>query len=923
MSVATITPEQRRWATRFLGYIGGGVKHEEGEVDFSILPSDDEEGEGDTKGYGAGLTAKSIALDERDFPAGLKDAVDLSKPAKMLSVAEWEEVATARKPSTDQVTAFLAGKDAIVNKLNDWGPQRDTLEKHERALIKLKAAIDGNAPNCDLRPDFNETVLKANFATKFGQLAPPYLTAKGEMDKIRKEAAKCLPVLDAPENNPERAKVGESLKKFDDLDKANPTPRDPEKNKEYIAKKAQLLFELQGTIFEWNNRRTSQNLPPSAEAVAMADVVQRVHQEVMNEVITKKLPLPLSEENDTNLSTEEKRKLQETWTNLVDSDADGPKEGSRVVVKKPGVGGQIKTAADGEKFRLQMLSNLARMMQSEAGRHLVGKLNSGTHQVDFKPGDSAACGPTDWSKARTKGQGAPSTVYMPLNAMDSSVALSTRDGNALFAPRFIAMGHEMVHAMHMVKGVERTNVGNVKTDVDLAHWAGVDNSKWNDMEEYQTIFKGKTSEQTLRAQYGLSAERFGHSQTVAQQSVVDAMNETITVTKKLRDLETQGKDVNDALTKRGFNPSGMIDKVRLALYEAPEDVKGPIPAGWDANKLTVDQIKGIVGPPEVEAKLGTYGWAPFGLTVDRIKEIIKNREHHERSPKGRRFRTLGGADALTKVEPFNSAGTGYVVEGPLMVLHWEHKLETLEAAETKLKELNSAGPSDAVKNAAKGTGKVGKRLDAVKKVYEDSKKEFTDMGGESAFAEIPDYNAALTRTVPTAGAHLFAKIDALKAADTDLKSLKLSSTVEAIRNAIGSGTVGEQLKRVVQVALAPKKSEGLSDVKGLTMDKVLANSWLRKRFKAYMVSDSGNFIASSLWNFYEAAESKNAPALKTWIDGGWTGFQLIGISEPIFTALKENPTSTEAINNAAKSALAAMDVNLTAFKKGLEERTIT
>src|SRR5262249_28645112 len=148
-------------------------------------------------------------------------------------------------------------------------------------------------------------------------------------------------------------------------------------------------------------------------------------------------------------------------------------------------------------------------------------------------------------------------------------------------------------------------------------------------------------------------------------------------------------------------------------------------------------------------------------------------------------------------------------------------------------------------------------------------------------------NAALTRTVLTAGANLFAKIDALKAADTDLKSLKVSSTVEAIRNAIGSGTVGEQLKRVVQVALAPKKSEGLSDVKGLTMDKFLAISWLRKTFKAYMVSDSSNFIKGSLWNFYEAAESKNATALKSWIDGGFTGFQIIGISEPIFNALKE------------------------------------
>src|SRR5262245_60087746 len=165
MSVATITSEQRRWATRFLGYIGGGVKHEGGEVDFSVLPSDDEEGGGDTKGYGAGLTDKSIALDERDFPAGLKDAVDLSKPAKMLSVAEWNEAATARKPSQDQVTTFLGEKDAILLKLNDWGAQREKHDKHLRVLLKLQEAIKNGPVDCDLRPDFNETVLKADFAT--------------------------------------------------------------------------------------------------------------------------------------------------------------------------------------------------------------------------------------------------------------------------------------------------------------------------------------------------------------------------------------------------------------------------------------------------------------------------------------------------------------------------------------------------------------------------------------------------------------------------------------------------------------------------------------------------------------------------------------------------------------------------------------
>ena len=50
---------------------------------------------------------------------------------------------------------------------------------------------------------------------------------------------------------------------------------------------------------------------------------------------------------------------------------------------------------------------------------------------------------------------------------------------------------------------------------------GVD-KKWNNAEEYRTIFEGKTSERTLRDQSGLSAVRFGHVRSEPGQAVADA-----------------------------------------------------------------------------------------------------------------------------------------------------------------------------------------------------------------------------------------------------------------------------------------------------------------------------------------------------------------------------------------------------------------
>src|SRR5262249_11908541 len=240
-------------------------------------------------------------------------------------------------------------------------------------------------------------------------------------------------------------------------------------------------------------------------------------------------------------------------------------------------------------------------------------------------------------------------------AKDTDVALNTKDGNLLFSPRFIAMGHELVHALHGSKGKQRNKIGF--GDLNLT---ATEQNVWSNREEYRTIKEGSLSEQTLRNQYGLSAERFGHASTAPTDKVrnayansVNDLDEIATITKDKPDA------INQALVNRNFEPKVMTNKTRLALYKASltdRDLHGALPAGWDINELTVVQIKGIVSQ-DIPFKLQELGWAPYGLPVsgagDSIATITKISKYHERSGKGRRYKSLGGDKAVTAIDDFN------------------------------------------------------------------------------------------------------------------------------------------------------------------------------------------------------------------------------------------------------------------------------
>ncbi len=476
--------------------------------------------------------------------------------------------------------------------------------------------------------------------------------------------AEYAPLLDAPENNREREAVGrmlgdiaefeaQQLKRWEAMGQQfekDKTPHEESTAKmdaervAFLRQKSAKLHELEKAIFSWNDRRTRENLPPSSEAIAMADLLQQQHFEMTKEIVGSDLPLVVADADQ--LTDEENAKLQQTWKDLV------AKKGNVLVALTKAECG-VQTEEEADQFYLETLSSFARLLGSEGGRALVNKLNDGKHPVVVKPGAQAECGAneTTWGKnhplyegknvetpsKEQRGTGSGSEVHMILGSKDSDKALRTANGTPLFSPRFITMGHELIHALHNSRGVNRANyMKNEKTDDKTKKLL----EDWDDLEEYWTIIKGKLSEQVFRDQYGLSAERFGHRSFDPKKQVGDAYADAV---RTASEISKRGPTIDETVKTRQFDSTKLNDKTKLAIADATPEVVGPLPQGWDANELTVHQMRGIIGKP-IPYKLKQLGWSPFDLPEplgegQTIEGVTKDNRYHPRSPEGRRQRS--------------------------------------------------------------------------------------------------------------------------------------------------------------------------------------------------------------------------------------------------------------------------------------------
>jgi Effector protein len=175
----------------------------------------------------------------------------------------------------------------------------------------------------------------------------------------------------------------------------------------------------------------------------------------------------------------------------------------------------VRDAAENRTFRPAIMDALERLMTRPVGRQIVTTVISGNVQVRIEPRAAPAdarpltfdfdelAAVADSSDAAV-GQhpgGSGTTIYVASDI--ATVRLQVYDENhaAIEHPLFIALGHELIHAMHDAGGQNRARrmlLGNNGWD------------DWHNEEERQTIASGHPSENDLRAEHHLPLRR-GHS----------------------------------------------------------------------------------------------------------------------------------------------------------------------------------------------------------------------------------------------------------------------------------------------------------------------------------------------------------------------------------------------------------------------------
>ncbi|MEM7530043.1 MAG: hypothetical protein AAF416_20700 [Pseudomonadota bacterium] len=621
------------------------------------------------------------------------------------------------------------------------GPLKDALAADPKVLIskeKWKAVSDKLV---DERKDFMadyENKKKAVLAVD-----PDDFTIKNKPIERMKAA---LPILDAPENNPEREEIGERLDEIANVTnkiKALPTPVD-QKDLETLSREKMRLMNALGTeIGAWMNRRTEQHLPPPREAVALNDLLQQEHRAMIKTFLDRGWSPPPVADQDS-MTKEELDQLKKTWDDLVDPVGSGCGVQIRGAVPattapeyswfrssfddlRSSTGRTTDPSAEEMKaFRIEMLSAMAKLLGTKAGRNLFAEYEKTGHKMYLVPGEDYACVRGAGSKAKATSNpddpepispgGGDTGVEIPMGEVDSNSFLCTEDGNLLFDPVFSGVGHEMTHALHNAQGINRRDIP-IRTDVGSGK-KEIDDNKWNNYEEYWTIRKGEISEQTIRNDYGLSALRFGHSSTAPTRDLGKAALDQVLAAKKYADLNTDEK-VDKKLKERGWDPKQLNDTLRVALYEDGSETKGPLPSGWIAVRLNLDQIKGIVGD-KLPFRMKRLNWTAYNLPYkdasgkvmgfpESLKEITEAHVQHPRSGPGRRFRGFGGEAVFAKMKDCSDA-TGIPL-GKWNETDWRANLRSLSAAE---KQLNAM---------IKGNDVISGETEASRKVTETDKLE--------------------------------------------------------------------------------------------------------------------------------------------------------------------------------------------------------
>jgi hypothetical protein len=257
------------------------------------------------------------------------------------------------------------------------------------------------------------------------------------------------------------------------------------RNQERNATRLRLLAEIERTAYTWfDARKTNQGGGDTTAMEELLNEVQTAHRREIALLVSQEWEMQAFGGGD--LTPDQQQALRRTWRTLVRGD------GALRILSKTGV-----PVTEGGFVR-QVHAAYARLLATPSGRVLLARIlkNPRQHTVNIKdiPRNSilgpygkpepAVALSSDQEGGRSPGTGSPSVVGMVSGFTDTELRTEDQDHNAIITPAWLALGHELIHALHALEGRDTHHDENVPKG-------------WTNREEAETI--GRVTPADVRA----------------------------------------------------------------------------------------------------------------------------------------------------------------------------------------------------------------------------------------------------------------------------------------------------------------------------------------------------------------------------------------------------------------------------------------